>query len=70
MGGAPADTVAALKAALVPETPHGMVHVGRLVHGAPVVVNPEADACVIVCGDDAPLAAGAARGWALSLIHI
>lgn len=64
VGGAPADTVAALKAALVPETPRGMVHVGRLVHGAPVVVNPEADACVIVCGDDAPLAAGAARGWA------
>lgn len=68
--GAPKDIVAALKAALVPETARGMVHVGTLVHGAPVVVNPEADACIVVCGDDAPLAAGAARGWAASGVPV
>lgn len=61
--GAPVDLVDALKAALVPETPHGMVHVGVLSQGSPVLVNPESDVCILVCGTDTALAAGAARAW-------
>lgn len=56
---APRDLVCAVRDALVAERVGGEVSVRRLARGAGA--GFVADACVVVCGDDAPLAAEAAR---------
>lgn len=55
--GAPSGLVRALKGALVPETPYGLVHVeAPLVSGA-LVVNPDADLAVVCAGGQRQAAA-------------
>lgn len=62
--GAPDSLVFALKDALVPQTAQAMIHVGALASNEPILVNPEADLCIILCGSETSLTRACARGWA------
>lgn len=50
--GAPRDVVLALKRALVPETPLGLVHVEAPLVTGSVVVNPDSDAAIVCARDE------------------
>ena len=59
--GAPDSLVFALKDALVPQTAQAMIHVGALASNEPILVNPEADLCIILCGSETSLTRTCAR---------
>lgn len=61
--GAPQDLVLALKAALMPKTETGLVHVAALNKQNTLQINPDCDLAIIVCGSEG-LAVGAAKAFA------
>jgi hypothetical protein len=60
---ADAALAAPVRRALTPNTERGLLHVARLDPARPVVVNPEADAVVLLCAGTDGLMAAAAKAW-------